>query len=77
MQWVRVGWGGGVFTQQSSVQYDVYRVFACRWNRLAVASDQAASTNDEQVEFSGPLSKVATIGTQLLVLYREASLIQG
>ena len=47
------------------------------WNRLAVASDQAASTNDEQVEFSGPLSKVATIGTQLLVLYREASLIQG
>ena len=48
---------GGVFTQQSSVQYDVYSVFVCRRNNLAFAvARKQLSTNDEQVEFSGATS---------------------
>ena len=48
---------GGVFTQQSSVQYRVYSVFVCRRNNLAVAvARKQLSTNDEQVEFSGATS---------------------
>ena len=44
--------GGGVFTQQSSVQYDVYRVFVCRRNNNTHASmvEQASSCKQSSSE---------------------------